>query len=180
MTSKYTIVLLWVLFAAVAVQGRDLRLGMVGLDTGHVIAFTKLLHDRTMTDHVAGARVVGAVKTGSPDIASSWSTVDKYIEQLRTEFGVTIYDSIEELVKHVDAVLIESVDGRPHLARARVVIAAGKSLYIEKPLPAIPPVTAWETLEILAFMEADYLSKERGGAPVSIEEIKTRAGWRTP
>lgn len=43
--------------------------GMVGLDTGHVIAFTKLLHDRTITDHVAGTRVVGAVKTGSPDIA---------------------------------------------------------------------------------------------------------------
>ncbi len=45
MASKYAIVLLWVLFAAVAVQGRDLRLGMVGLDTGHVIAFTQLPHD---------------------------------------------------------------------------------------------------------------------------------------
>ncbi len=45
MASTYAIVLLWVLFAAVAVQGRDLRLGMVGLDTGHVIAFTQLPHD---------------------------------------------------------------------------------------------------------------------------------------
>ena len=54
MNSKYAIVLLWVLFAAVFAQGRDLRLGMVGLDTGHVIAFTKLHHDRTMKDHLAG------------------------------------------------------------------------------------------------------------------------------
>ena len=39
------------------------------------------------------------------------------------------------------------------------------------------PVPARETLEILAFMEADALSKERGGQPVPIAEILKRAGW---
>jgi predicted dehydrogenase len=41
-------------------------------------------------------------------------------------------------------VLIESVDGRPHLAQARVVIAAKKPLYIDKPVAG----TLHDTLEI--------------------------------
>jgi hypothetical protein len=50
------------------------------------------------------------------------------------QYGVTIYDSIEELCRHVDAVMIESVDGRPHLEQARPVFKARKPLFIDKPL----------------------------------------------
>ena len=50
--------------------------------------------------------------------------------------GVEIVDSIDELLKRVDVVLLESVDGRPHLAQARPVIAAGKPLFIDKPMAA--------------------------------------------
>ena len=45
-----------------------------------------------------------------------------------------IVDSIEELCRQVDAVLIESVDGRPHLEQARPVIKAHKPLFIDKPV----------------------------------------------
>ncbi|MEN9634860.1 MAG: hypothetical protein RL077_3264 [Verrucomicrobiota bacterium] len=124
------------LLMAGAAQAGDIRLGMVGLDTSHAVAFTKILHDPAAKDFIAGAKVVGAWKAASPDIKSSWSTVEGYTEKLRTEFGVKMYDSIEELVKNVDAVLIESVDGRPHLAQARAVILAGKPLFVDKPLAA--------------------------------------------
>ena len=50
--------------------------------------------------------------------------------------GVEIVDSIDDLVKKVDVVLLESLDGRPHLAQARPVIAAGKPLFIDKPMAA--------------------------------------------
>lgn len=145
---RRTLQLLGVLMTTflVSAEAKEIRLGMVGLDTSHVIAFTKILHDRNAKDHIPGARVVGAWKAGSPDIKSSWSLVDGYTEQLRTEFGVKIYDSIQELAQDVDAVLIESVDGRPHLAQARAVILAGKPLYIDKPLAA----NLKEGLEILA------------------------------
>ncbi len=53
---------------------------------------------------------------------------------MREKFVVKIVDSIEDLCRQVDAVLIESVDGRPHLAQARVVIEAGKPMFIDKPL----------------------------------------------
>src|SRR2546429_9000027 len=47
--------------------GADLRIGIVGTDTSHVTAFTKMLNDAAAPDHVAGARVVAAYKGGSPD-----------------------------------------------------------------------------------------------------------------
>jgi predicted dehydrogenase len=125
-----------VAFAAASVFAADLRVGIIGTDTSHVPAFTKPLNDPKAKDHVPGARVVAAFKGGSADIESSRTRVDKFAEQLQKEFGVTFYDSIEEMCKHVDAVLLESVDGRPHLAQAKPVIAAGKPLFIDKPMAA--------------------------------------------
>lgn len=117
-----------------ALCGADLRLGIVGTDTSHVGAFTKMLNDPSAPDHIGGAQVVAAYKGGSPDIESSRTRIDKFTQELQNKWHVTIYDSIAELCKHVDAVLIESVDGRAHLAQARQVIAAHKPLFIDKPL----------------------------------------------
>ena len=112
----------------------DIRLGIVGTDTSHVSAFTKILNDETSPDHVPGARIVAAYKGGSKDVESSYTRVDKYAEELRTKWKVEILRDIPSLCKKVDAVLIESVDGRVHLEQAKQVIAAGKPLFIDKPL----------------------------------------------
>ena len=45
-----------------------------------------------------------------------------------------IVDSIDALLKKVDAVILTSVDGRSHLEQVKPVIAAGKPVYIDKPL----------------------------------------------
>jgi hypothetical protein len=115
-------------------RAEELRLGLIGLDTSHVIAFTRLLNDPKAKDHVPGGKVVAAFKGGSPDVESSRTRVDGYTKQLSEGFGVKIVESIEELCRQVDAVLLESVDGRPHLEQARPVIKAGKPLFIDKPL----------------------------------------------
>jgi predicted dehydrogenase len=47
---------------------------------------------------------------------------------------VEIVESIEELCGKVDGVLLESVDGRPHLEQVRPVIAAGKPVFVDKPM----------------------------------------------
>ena len=112
----------------------ELRVGIIGLDTSHVTAFTKLLNDPTDKNHIAGARVVAAFKGGSQDIESSRTRVDGYAKELTDKWGVTIYDTIEEVCKNVDAVMIESVDGRPHLEQAKPVIKAQKPLFIDKPM----------------------------------------------
>jgi len=115
---------------------RDLRIGIIGLDTSHVIAFTKLLNDPAAKDHVAGGRVVAAYKGGSPDVEQSASRVNGFTRELVTTHGVKIYDSIEELARNVDAIMIESVDGRTHLEQARRVFPFGKPVFIDKPLAA--------------------------------------------
>lgn len=127
-----TTVLLLALAAAAA--GADIRIGIVGTDTSHVIAFTKLLNDPTSPDFVPGARVVAAYKGGSKDIESSYTRVEKYAEQLRKDWKVDLTPDIGSLCRKVDAVLLESVDGRVHLEQAKQIIAAGKPLFIDKPL----------------------------------------------
>lgn len=122
-----------VLFAGVHALAEDLRVGIIGLDTSHVIAFAKVLNDSKDPEHVPGARVVAAFKGGSPDIKSSAERIDGYTSKLQ-EAGVKLYGSIEEMCAQVDAVLLESVDGRPHLEQVKPVFAAKKPVFIDKPL----------------------------------------------
>ncbi len=128
----------------------EIRLGIIGLDTSHVTAFTETLNNPKARDHVPGARVVAAFKGGSADIPSSIGRVEEYTTALRDKHGVKIYDTIEQVCAEVDAVLIESVDGRPHLDQARIVIAAKKPLYIDKPVGG----TLRDALEIFRLAEA--------------------------
>jgi hypothetical protein len=111
-----------------------IRIGMIGLDTSHVTAFTKIINDPKSKNHVSGAKVVAAFKGGSPDIETSISRVDDYTKTLKEDFGVEICETIEDLCSKVDAVMIESVDGRPHLSQAKPVIAAGLPLFLDKPV----------------------------------------------
>lgn len=121
-------------FLGLCAQAQELRLGIVGTDTSHAVAFTKILNDPKNKDYIPGARVVAAYKGGSKDVESSWKRVDEYATELQKNWGVEIVPSIAELCKKVDFVLLESVDGRPHLAQAKEIIAAGKTMFIDKPL----------------------------------------------
>lgn len=112
----------------------DIRVGIIGTDTSHVPAFTKMMNDASAPNHIAGVHVVAAWKGGSKDIESSYKRVDNYAAEIHDKYGVEIVPDIKTLCSKVDAVLIESVDGRPHLAEAREVIAAGKPMFIDKPL----------------------------------------------
>lgn len=109
------------------------RLGMIGLDTSHVIAFTQIINN---PKNNYGCRVVAGFPGGSPDMPASADRVEKFTNRLRDEFGVEIVATIEQLCEKVDGVLLESVDGRPHLKQIRPVIAAGKPVFVDKPVAA--------------------------------------------
>jgi len=112
----------------------ELRIGIIGCDTSHCTAFTEVLNNPNAKGHVPGGKVVAAFKGGSKDIRSSASRVEGYAKTLREKYDVKFYDTIEELCRNVDAVLLESVDGRPHLDQARPVLKAHKQLFIDKPM----------------------------------------------
>jgi predicted dehydrogenase len=132
------ITLLTIIAALISTASADeknvIRIGMIGLDTSHVTAFTETINNPPANGHVPGAKVIAAFKGGSPDIESSISRVDGYTKTLAEKYGVEICDSIEAVCEKVDAVMIESVDGRPHLEQARKVIAAKKILFLDKPV----------------------------------------------
>jgi hypothetical protein len=113
-----------------------LRLGIIGLDTSHVREFTRMLNDPSARDHVPGARVIAAYKGGSPDVQSSASRVEGFTAELRDKWKVEILPDIETLCAKVDAVLLESVDGRVHLEQVKPVLKAKKRVFIDKPLAA--------------------------------------------
>jgi predicted dehydrogenase len=111
------------------------RVGIIGLDTSHSIAFTKALNDPAAGPEFSGYKVVAAYPKGSLDIKSSTDRIAAYTEEVK-KAGVEIVGSVEELLPKVDVVLLETNDGRRHLEQATMVIKAGKRMFIDKPIAA--------------------------------------------
>lgn len=160
-----------------------LRGGLIGLDTSHVVEFTKLLNDPHAAAEVAPLRIVAAYRGGSPDLPFSRDHLEEFTKKVQG-MGVEIVDSIDELLKRVDVVLLTSVDGRPHLAQARPVIAAGKPLFVDKPMAA----SLADAMEIFRLAEAKHVpcfssSSLRFGAEFqaarngSFGEVKSCVAW---
>lgn len=112
-----------------------LRVGIIGLDTSHCVAFTKALNNPSVEQDFYGYKVVAAYPYGSRDIESSASRIPGYIEEVK-KYGVEIVGSIKELLGKVDVVLLETNDGRLHLEQALPVLKAGKRMFIDKPIAA--------------------------------------------
>lgn len=114
---------------------KELKAGIIGLDTSHSVAFTKTLNDPNENSDVAGVKVVAAYPKGSKDIESSVQRIPQYTEEIK-QMGVEIVGSIDELLEKVDVVLLETNDGRRHLQQAIPVFKAGKPVFIDKPVAA--------------------------------------------
>ncbi len=111
------------------------RVGIIGLDTSHAIAFTKALNDQNAGPEFDGFRVTSAYPKGSNDIKSSADRIPGYTEEVK-KMGVSIVNSVDELISSCDFVLLETNDGRLHLGQAIPVLKAGKRMFIDKPVAA--------------------------------------------
>jgi len=120
---------------ALPYTGEQVRVGMIGLDTSHCLAFTGMLNGETAKEGLEGYRLVAAYPQGSKDIESSTKRVPEITEGMK-KLGVEIVSSIEELLTKVDVVMLETNDGRPHLEQALPVLKARKRLFIDKPIAA--------------------------------------------
>ena len=109
-----------------------LKAGIIGTDA-HALPWTQIINNPEATGELADMTVVAAFPGGSPDIPQSMELLNKSVGPLR-EMGVEIVDSIDKLLKKVDVVLLSSIDGRPHLEQAKPVFAAGKPVFIDKPI----------------------------------------------
>jgi predicted dehydrogenase len=112
-----------------------IRVGIIGLDTSHSAAFTKELNKSEATDSGPRLRVVAAYPFGSRDIESSASRIPSITAEMKA-LDVEIVDSIADLLKRVDCVLLETNDGKLHLQQAMEVFASKKPVFIDKPVAA--------------------------------------------
>ncbi|MEO6875191.1 MAG: Gfo/Idh/MocA family oxidoreductase [Opitutaceae bacterium] len=112
---------------------REFKLGLVGLDTSHVIIFSDTFNNPASKQALKGAKVVAAWPGGSPDLHSSISRVPGYTADLRDKFGVQIMDSIEAVCEASDAILHTSLDGRAHRAQFEKIAPFGKPVFVDKP-----------------------------------------------
>src|SRR5688572_13718229 len=155
-----------------AETSRVLRVGIIGLDTSHVIQFVQLLNDPARPDHVPGARIVAAYKGGSPDVKESATRIERFTAEMRDKWKVELVDSIEELCRKVDAVLLMSVDGRQHLKQVRPVFAARKPVFIDKPF-AGSLRDAREIVRLGRIADVPFFSSSSRRFSADIQELKS-------
>ena len=117
---------------AVAVLLAVIKVGIIGLDTSHVVRFTEVMNVKKPA-FAQDCRMVAAYQWGSKDIVSATNRYPAYIRQVK-EMGVEVVPSIDELLAKVDAVCLETNDGREHLWQAEKVFRSGKPCFIDKPI----------------------------------------------
>lgn len=118
--------------AGETLQQSELKAGLIGLDTSHSPAFTKLIND---PQRKQGVRVTYAYPYGSTRIESSASRIPQYTQEVK-DLGVTVVDTLKEVIDASDVLMLMTNDGTLHLEQFMPVLEAGKPVYIDKPVAA--------------------------------------------
>lgn len=132
---KYFSFIMMLLASIVAGAQTDVvRIGIIGLDTSHSVRFSEELNKKGTDDYFVNKyEVVAAYPYGTKTIPSATKRIEGYVKDVQ-KYGVEVVNSIDELLKKVDCVFVETNDGRLHLEQAAQVFKAGKKCYIDKPL----------------------------------------------
>jgi len=114
---------------------KEIRVGVIGLSV-HSAAYTEIINSGASSPEFNGCRVVAIFHPkGNPDVEFSEKQLQNFTDTIKGQ-GVEFVCSIKKLVKRVDAVMLLTNDGRPHLKEILPVLKAGKPVYVDKPLAA--------------------------------------------
>lgn len=130
-----------------------IRIGIVDTDSSHAPEFTQRINHVAIDEEqwVDGARVVAAYPGYSEAVVDARRKNEQYTQAL-IDYGVEMVDSPAALIGKVDAVLIESDDGRRHYAPARMFIEHDVPTFVDKPM----------TCMLAEAVELAELARERG------------------
>ena len=118
-----------------AIPGEEIEVGVIGLSV-HSAAYTEIINSGASSPEFSGCRVVAIFHPkGNPDVEFSEKQLQSFTETIKGQ-GVEFVSSIKKLLKKVDAVMLLTNDGRPHLKEIMPVLKAGKPVYVDKPLAA--------------------------------------------
>ena len=110
------------------------KVGMIGLDTGHSPAFVKALN-AAKGNEFNYYKVVAAYPKGTDNIIEWKNRIPEFTAEVK-EHGVEIVNSISDLLKKVDFVILTTIDGNKHLEQVLPVFEAGLPVFIDKPFAA--------------------------------------------
>jgi predicted dehydrogenase len=111
-----------------------LRIGLVGLDTSHSVAFTKCFNKTGDPEHVPGGRVVAGFPGGSADFELSAGRVAGFTKKLQEEYDVKIMGSPAEVAGACDLLVLGSCDGRVHRRHFEETVGYHRPTFIDKPV----------------------------------------------
>lgn len=112
-----------------------IKIGVIGLSV-HSAAYTEIINSGTSDPEFNDCRVVAIFHPeGNPDVEFSEKQLQSFTDTIKGQ-GVEFVRSLKELVRKVDAVMLLTNDGRPHLKEIMPVLKAGKPVYVDKPLAA--------------------------------------------
>lgn len=113
----------------------DIKIGVVGLSV-HSAAFSKILNDPDRKDDLSGCTITTLYHPkGNPDVDFTTAQLTQFESDVKS-MGVKIVTSMQEMLDQVDVVMIETNDGRPHLAEVLPAFKEGKPVFIDKPVAA--------------------------------------------
>lgn len=114
-------------------MSKEIKIGMVGLDTSHSVAFTRCLQapDCAPEQHVSGARVVACMRFETP--FQGKEGLDDRQKQLEG-WGVKVTESFEEAVADCDAIMLEINDPAYHVEYFQKCTELGKPIFLDKPM----------------------------------------------
>ena len=114
-------------------MSNEIRIGMIGLDTSHSIAFTKCLQapDVPAEQHVAGAKVVSCMRFETPFQAKEG--LDERQKQLEG-WGVEVTTDFGYAVAECEAIMLEINDPAYHLEYFSKCAKLGKPIFLDKPM----------------------------------------------
>ena len=114
-------------------MSQEIRIGMIGLDTSHSIAFTKCLQapDVPPEQHVAGAKVVSCMRFETP--FQGKEGLDERQKQLEA-WGVEVTTDFDHAVAECEAIMMEINDPAYHLEYFTRCAKLGKPVFLDKPM----------------------------------------------
>lgn len=114
---------------------RSLPIALIGLDTSHAVAFSRLMHDpkEPADRQVRGMRVSACLRFETP--YQDRKGLDERQKDLEA-LGITVTESLDRAVDGCDAILMTVNDPDLHLTWFEKLAKLGKPVYIDKPLAA--------------------------------------------
>lgn len=114
-------------------MARDIRVGIIGLDTSHAIEFPRRMQapDLDAAMKVPGLRAVSCLRFATP--FQDEAGLDARQKQLE-QWGVKVTRTFEDAVKGVDALMLEINDPAYHLEYFERCAARGLPIFLDKPM----------------------------------------------